>query len=75
MNVTVHLDKEPELKVVAQREHEIKTLQVRVKELEFDCAELQKLNSELADRVKKLANRPVRGYPPRRHIPKRKVVG
>ena len=61
--------------------HEIKTLKVRVKELEFDCAELQKLNSELDDRVKKLANRPQKGYTPRRHVPndqngyKRKSIG
>jgi predicted nuclease with TOPRIM domain len=32
-------------------------LQARVKELEYDCAELEKSNSELTDRVKKLANR------------------
>ena len=32
-------------------------LQARVKELEYDCAELEKSNSELSDRVIKLANR------------------
>jgi len=32
-------------------------LQARVKELEYDCAELEKSNSELTDRVKRLANR------------------
>ena len=32
-------------------------LQARVRELEYDCAELAKYNSELTDRVKKLANR------------------
>ena len=32
-------------------------LQARVRELEYNCAELEKSNSELTDRVKKLANR------------------
>ena len=38
-------------------ENEVSTLTSRVKELEFDCAELQKSNSELSERVKKLAMR------------------
>ena len=38
-------------------EAEIKELIKRVKKLEFDCAELSKINSELSERVKKLASR------------------
>ena len=32
-------------------------LRARVKELEYDCAELEKTNLELIDRVRKLATR------------------
>ena len=32
-------------------------LQARVRELEYDCGELAKSNSELSDRVRKLATR------------------
>ena len=38
-------------------EAENKKLVIRVKELEFDCSELSKTNSELVDRVKRLAMR------------------
>ena len=38
-------------------ENEVTTLVARVKELEFDCAELSKENSELSERTKKLASR------------------
>jgi predicted nuclease with TOPRIM domain len=52
-------------------ENRVGTLQARVKELEYDCAELEKANSELSERVKKLANRQPawpKGYrPQRRH--------
>ena len=52
-------------------ENEVQVLTSRVKVLEYDCAELQQSNSELSERVKKLASRqPARpkGYrPPRRH--------
>ena len=50
-------------------ENEVTTLDVRVKELEFDCAELSKENSALSERVKKLANRQPswpKGYRPQR---------
>ena len=50
-------------------ENEVTTLDVRVKELEFDCAELQRSNSELSERAKKLANRQPswpKGYRPQR---------
>ncbi len=52
-------------------ETEVTTLAARVKELEFDCAELSKENSTLYERVKKLASRQPfwpKGYrPQRRH--------
>ena len=38
-------------------ENEVLVLTRRVKALEWDCAELSKHNSELSDRVKKLASR------------------
>ena len=38
-------------------ENEVLVLTSRVKELEYDCAELQQSNSELQERVKKLASR------------------
>ena len=38
-------------------ENEVQVLSSLVKELEWDCAELSKHNSELSDRVKKLASR------------------
>ena len=52
-------------------ENEVSTLTSRVKELEFDCAELQKSNSELSERVKKLASRQPswpKGYRPQRRL-------
>ncbi len=52
-------------------ENEVLVLTSRVKELEYDCAELQQSNSELQERVKKLASRQPswpKGYrPQRRH--------
>ena len=52
-------------------EGQVGTLENRVKELEYDCAELDQSNSELSERVKKLANRQPswpKGYrPQRRH--------
>ena len=50
-------------------ENEVSTLTSRVKELEFDCAELQKSNEELRERCKKLASRQPewpKGYRPNR---------
>ena len=35
----------------------VSELQSRIKELEYDCAELVRNNDELSDRVKKLASR------------------
>ena len=52
-------------------ENEVQVLTSRVKGLEYDCAELQQSNSELSERVKKLASRQPawpKGYrPQRRH--------
>ena len=50
-------------------ESEVQVLSSRVKELEWDCAELQQHNSELSERVKKLASRQPswpKGYRPQR---------
>ena len=54
----------------------IEQLKTRVKSLEYDCAELQKKNSELSERCKKLASRQPswpKGYQPRRYVPKHKA--
>ncbi len=51
----------------------IQKLEQQVKSLQYDCAELQKHNDELAERVKKLASRqPIwpKGYQPRRFPPR-----
>ena len=52
-------------------ENEVQMLTSRIKVLEYDCAELQQSNSELSERVKKLASRQPawpKGYrPQRRH--------
>ena len=47
----------------------VEELKNRIKELEFDCAELQKKNEELLERCKKLASRTPewpKGYRPTR---------
>ena len=51
----------------------IQKLEQQVKSLQYDCAELQKHNDELAEKVKKLATRqPVwpKWYQPRRFTPR-----
>ena len=51
----------------------IQKLEQQVKSLQYDCAELQKHNDELSERVKKLASKtPVwpKGYQPRRFPPR-----
>ena len=51
----------------------IQKLEQQVKTLQYDCAELQKHNDELAEKVQKLATRqPVwpKGYQPRRFTPR-----
>ena len=58
---------------------EIETLTARVKELEYDCAELVKKNEELSERCKKLASRqpswPMGYRPQRRFNPNKKGNG
>ena len=52
-------------------ENEVTALNARVKELEFNCAELTKENSEMSERVKKLASRQPswpKGYRPQRRF-------
>ena len=48
----------------------IEQLKGQIKVLQYDCAELQKKNDELAERCKKLASRQPswpKGYQPRRY--------
>ena len=48
----------------------IEQLKNQIKGLQYDCAELQKKNDELAERCKKLASRQPtwpKGYSPRRY--------
>ena len=50
-------------------ENEVRVLTRRVKTLEWECVELQQSNSELFERVKKLASRQPawpKGYKPQR---------
>jgi|TARA_B110000211_G_C13967178_1_gene503308 FtsZ-binding cell division protein ZapB len=50
-------------------ENEVQMLTSKVKVLEYECAELQQSNSELQERVKKLASRQPawpKGYRPQR---------
>ena len=56
-------------------EVKVQSLTARVKELEYDCANLTQSNSELSERVKKLASRQPawpKGYrPQKRHNSRR----
>ena len=57
-------------KTVWTDEERTAELQSRVRELEYDCAELTKHNQDLAERVKKLASRQPtwpKKYRPRKH--------
>ena len=70
MEVTVYLDGDPDIRVEGFFAAKVETLESRVKELEFDNAELVDINQELEDRVDKLASRlPAwpKGYRPRRY--------
>ena len=68
LEVTLHLDGNPDDRVNAHQEHEISTLKARVKELEFNCADLQKHNETLMERVKKLSMQRPKGYNPNRRF-------
>ena len=70
MEVTVHLDGDPDIRVEGFFAAKSEKLESRVKELEFDNAELDQQNSELRERVQKLSSRQPqwpKGYHPRRH--------
>ena len=57
---------------------ELQTLTVRVKELEYDCAELVKQNEVLSERCKTLATRQPswpKGYRPQRRFNPNKTNG
>ena len=70
MEVTVYLDGNPAVREEGFFESKVVTLENQIKALQFDNAELVKSNSELTERVKKLASRQPawpKGYVPRRH--------
>ncbi len=57
-------------------EHKSQRLENRVKDLEFNCAELQRQNEEMREKIKKLSSRTPewpRGYRPTRRFPKKNV--
>ena len=57
MAATVKSDDNSVVRNEAFLEVEVQSLTARVKELEYDCANLTQSNSELSERVKKLASR------------------
>jgi hypothetical protein len=70
LEVVVHLDGDPDSRVEGFFTAKIETLENRVKELEFDNAELVVANQKLYKRVEKLASRlPAwpKGYRPKRN--------
>ena len=71
MAATVKSDDNSVVRNEAFLEVEVQSLTARVKELEYDCANLTQSNSELSERVKKLASRQPawpKGYrPQKRH--------
>ena len=57
-------------------EHKSQRLENRVKDLEFNCAELQRQNEEMREKIKKLSSRTPewpRGYRPTRRPQKKNV--
>jgi len=74
MEVTVYLDGDPAIREEGFFESKVDTLENTVKALQFDNAELVKINEELRERVKKLASRQPswpKGYRPHRRPMKR----
>jgi|TARA_R110000744_G_scaffold129297_1_gene236670 predicted nuclease with TOPRIM domain len=69
MEFTVHLDGNPAIREEGFFESEVGNLNVRIKSLEFDNAELSKVNEELRERVTKLATRFTnqKGFQPKRN--------
>ena len=57
MDVTVHLGENPTIREEGFFESKVDNLNNRVKSLEFDNAELVKMNEELRERVTKIATR------------------
>ena len=69
MEVTMYLDGDPTVREEWFFESKVTTLENTIKALQFDNAELVKSNSELTERVKKLASRQPswpKGYRPNR---------
>mgnify|MGYP006149465919 FL=1 len=74
MTVTVYLDGDPTIREEGFFASKVSTLENRLKAVEFDNAELIKVNLDLVERVKKLATKPPawpKGYRPRRNDQKR----
>ena len=74
MEVTMYLDGDPTVREEGFFESKVTTLENTIKALQFDNAELVKSNSELTERVKKLASRQPswpKGYRPRRNTPRK----
>jgi hypothetical protein len=68
--IVVHLDGDPDSRVEGFFAAKAETLENRVKELEFDNAELAATNQKLYKRVEKLASRQPawpKGYRPKRN--------
>ena len=57
MTATTKSDNNTVVRNEAFLENQVQGLTARVKELEYDCASLTQSNSELSERVKKLASR------------------
>ena len=69
MEVTVHLEGNPAVREEGFFESKVSTLENTIKALQFDNAEMEKANSELAERCTKLASRLPswpKGYRPQR---------
>jgi len=69
MEVTMYLDGDPTVREEGFFESKVGTLENQIKALQYDNAELVKTNSELAERVTKLASRQPawpKGYRPQR---------
>ena len=67
MEVTVHLDGDPAIRKEGFFASKVEGLLGRIRDLEFDNADLVKANEELAERVKKLATQRPSGFRPRRN--------
>ena len=69
MDVVMHLDGDPTIREEGFFETKVGNLSNRIKSLEYDNAELVKMNEELRERVTKIATRfpNQRGHQPRRN--------